>query len=402
MSTSTENQETLTPPTLQEFVDLHKSQLENLKIPKILWKVLHKKLFAPKLIEDEELFEITPIPSGGFQLKAKTNIRRWADLWVIPHIAAGDGESLYKLLRISPDITQYLWDMIGMDNLIERSKEAKEDLAKRLRIRKQELEKLREEKQKVTDLDNEAIEMVMEQADVTRERAVQALAESQGDLVQAIAECMLTPEFKEIEAHINKSLYGQHQNLDGEEGETYFKSAIERKKAKDDAKAKAAAETGESTDDVPETNAGIELTGQETQDIKKIDEFLEQYEKEKTTIETLTDEAKELQRVITLYHALFDNHYVNFYLSMLPRGPDSKFTGPIQPEEIIKTYYIMDKSGSAVTFNQDPNVKLEHFICLSSGNSSWSIMYAEKDIKAGDIIYRPFITPVPCPIKFEW
>eukprot|EP00461_Guttulinopsis_vulgaris_P007141 UN07189 len=128
-----EEQKKATVPTLEEFVNVHKDQLESLKIPKLLWKVIHRKLFAPKLIQDEDVFELDHLPEGGYQLKAKKALRRNGDVYIIPHACEGDDISLYNLFKVAPGLVEYLAEMIDLDKIkIDPNEEMKQLKEKQL------------------------------------------------------------------------------------------------------------------------------------------------------------------------------------------------------------------------------------------------------------------------------
>lgn len=360
-------------PTLEDFIALHKDQLEAMKLPKVLWKVLHRKLFAPKFIQEEDVFELVHLESGGYNLKAKKPLRKNGDLYIIPHCAEGDDLSLYNLFKVAPQLVEYLAEMVDLDATtlsgIEDLKKLKEKAE--LIIKKVDEAK----KERLDGVDDDMIEMVMEQAEVDRMRAEQALMEFRGDVVAAIADCLMTPQHKALEANMNKNLFSGQKNV---QGQTFEYDKYEQEEQ------------------------ALQIAHKEYDKTKELIATLEEQIKNKT-YEPTSPEQKQLQRVAHLYQALFKNHFVNVYYSMRPRAEDSPFHGKgVQPEEIIKTYYIMETMGSAIIGDQNPNAMLECFICMSSGNSSWSVLVPARDIKAGEVITRTPIRAIPCPLEFKW
>ena len=48
----------------------------------------------------------------------------------------------------------------------------------------------------------------------------------------------------------------------------------------------------------------------------------------------------------------------------------------------------MDESGSAVGFSDAPNAKVCSFVCLTLDNTSYSVLWFDKDTKAGALVTR--------------
>jgi NACalpha-BTF3-like transcription factor len=362
-------------PTLEEFVTLHSSQLEAMKIPKLLWKVVHRKLFAPKFIHDEDLFELEHLESGGYQLKAKKALRKNGDIYIIPHAAEGTDQSLFDLLKSAPPLTQYLAEMVDLDLITVTPEDQAEKRKELIEKTKLMISTAKEQKNSRLDgIDEEMIATVMEQAEVTRARAEDALIESSGDLVAAIADCLMTPEYKALEQNMNKNLFSQQAQMKGEDvdfQDSYRREQEYKNLQEESAKAEALLSQLEALDLQEKTRAPQNET------------------------------EKYLQRVAHLYQALFKNHFVGVYYSMKPR-PDGAEPTPISPDEVVKNFYVMENMGSAIVGSKEPNVSLECLICLSSGNTSWTVMWPTRDIKAGDVIYRGALVPVPCPLDFKW
>ena len=336
--------------SLENFNQLHSSQFDNMKLPAFLRKITHKKLYAPKFITDEELFDIAPSDTAGFKVTAKTNLRRWADVWIVPHIVTGTADELYKQIKEDKDLCERLWVMMDLDRCIDTEENTKEQQQEA----KKEAEVPIPAGAKPTikyEADAVMVEVVMAEADVSRERAIAALENTGNDLVAAITECNLHPDFVAAHDAMNKRLFVQCGDLSNVEDKVHEKDVAKAVEA-EAAPAKKAPET---------------------------------------------EEEKYIQRVNTVYKALFQLQYVGMYMTMRPRGPDSPFTGPPHPEEIIKTYYVPHELGACVGFSDAPNVKLASFVCITTGNMGWSLLWADKDLKAGDVLTRAVPNKIPCP-----
>lgn len=366
---------TIKPPTLEQFVELHQSQLEAMKLPKLLWKVLHRKLFAPKLISDEDLFELEHLESGGYQLKAKKAIRKSGDVYVVPHAAEGSDESLFHLLKAAPPLTEYLATIVDLDSITIAPSEAAAKRKELIAKTKSMINTAKAQKNaKLDGIDDEMIETVMDQAEVDRSRAESALIESGGDVIGAIADCLMTPEHKALEENMNKNLFSQQTQMKGQDVD--FQESLRRE------------EEYKSLQTESEKAAALLVQ-------------LEQLDLQESTRQPETEAEKVFQRCAHLYQALFQNHFVGCYYSMKPRAEGSTNTGAISPDEVTKTYYVMEAMGSAIMGDAEPNTNLECLLCLSSGNTSWTVMWPTRDIKAGDVITRGALVPVPCPLQFK-
>jgi chemotaxis protein histidine kinase CheA len=342
--------------SLENFVKLHASQFDNMKLPAFLRKITHKKIYAPKFINQEDIFELTPSSVGGYLVKPTTNVRRWADVWVVPHILSGTAEEFYKQIKDDKELLERLWAMMDLDKLIVPDEETPKKEAPAAAPAPAAIPAGAQPTVK-HDADPFMIEVVMEEAEVTRERAIAALENTGNDLIASITECTMHPELQAANDEMNKRLFVQYGNLD----------EVEDKKKTETA----------TVEEIVETEAA-------PADGKKAPE---------------TEEEKHLQRVNTAFKALFQLNYVGMYMTMRPRGPDSPFSGPPHPEEIIKTYYVPHELGASVGFSNEPNCKMAHFVGITTGNMGWTLLWADKNIEAGEALTRAPITPIPCPFN---
>lgn len=325
----------------ENFLNLHKTQFEAMKLPKYLWKNVHKKLYSQHFIEKENAFEVKHLGEGSFDLRATVPQRKWGDVFIIPHIFVGTKANIIKQLRENKEIVDRLWKLMDLDALVIQEKPVEK---KASAIESVSVPPNARPAPVFQPADPDMIDMIVEQTGCSKERAAQALEVAQNDLVEALNNCESHPELREMEESVNQFLGGKYGNVE--------------------------VPTGASTES--STAASTETP-------------------------VLTEEEKYEQRIHTVYSAMFSLNYVSAYMVMEPRALNSKITGPPRPEEIVMRYFVMDEFGSAIQFSKTPNVIVHPFVCLTHNNAGYTLMWAEENIAAGQSLLRPPVAKVPMP-----
>ena len=205
----------------QNFLLLHRPQLESMRMPKHLWPILYHKLYNEQY-DTGQSFVIAQHDDSqhdddggddhdgevGYHLvvAAEGGLRAGEDVWILEHAFTAPDKEAVQLLNAQPALVDRLWDMMDMDKRIHMEDAAAErrrrrvrdeqqqredrkesdDAAEQRRMQQAEDEKQREREEEQQWTNDESVACVMSQAEATREQAMQALVHSRGDLIDAI------------------------------------------------------------------------------------------------------------------------------------------------------------------------------------------------------------------------
>lgn len=197
------------------------------------------------------------------------------------------------------------------------------------------------------EIDESMLDVIISATGVDLAKARKALVDAKGDLIEAIQLCSERTEIDELSDKLDKQLSDLYQGANIKDPKTL--GGEEKKEEGGEAVAAAAGKAPE------------------------------------------TEEEKFEQKVCTVYEAMFKHKYAQQYMLMKPREEGSKFTGPIQEEEIIKVQYVMDEYGSAIRFSPEPNGLLFHFVCLTLDHTAFSLFWFNKDCKPSELVTRPIL-----------
>ncbi|KAI9309619.1 tubulin-tyrosine ligase family-domain-containing protein, partial [Cunninghamella echinulata] len=171
----------------ESFVTVHQYQLAS--IPQELWQPLFMKLGEDYLDAGTsmELHYGDPLEGYSLHLKSDKSLEKHSDIFLIDHAWTTTPETAKKELKENLNLLERL------ENLMD--------------IEKEEFE----EDQSDTEIEHvdEIIKMVAEQANVSYDQAKVALAEENYEIVNAIANLTIDPEFKKKAEELQEQVMGQ-------------------------------------------------------------------------------------------------------------------------------------------------------------------------------------------------
>ena len=263
------------------------------------------------------------VTNDGYQLRAKQNLNKEDDIWLIDHCWTTSHDLAVSTLIENIDLLKRLWKMFDMQKRLIITEEIKEK----------------------ADEDN--VKIIIEQTGCTKKQAETILLECNNDLIEAI---------HKREELIGKSKPLQTQNLENEL-KKQMKKSVEQQ--------------GGYIDD------GIE---RKTNSINKKEVI--QDEVNENDINLSIEQKAQL-----IYQSMIHHDCARSYNIAMPRPKESKRNGPLQSEEVFTCIYVNDEVGSAIAFSENPNAIMTHIIVLNvHGTPAFSLLWLNQNVIADDFI----------------
>ena len=201
----------------EHWLLLHRPQLESMRLPKPLWPVVYHKLYTERYDALDSFAVARSDDDGdvGFHLlvEREEGVKAAADVWIFDHAwEAKEQDAVQSLIR-TPGLVDRLWALMDMDRRREleedeederKAREAEEALRRDDRkepdsaeaeraLKAAEDEKQRERERRQGEeqgeeewANDDAVALVRAQTSASHERAVQALTDCRGDVIDAI------------------------------------------------------------------------------------------------------------------------------------------------------------------------------------------------------------------------
>ncbi|CAM0136865.1 hypothetical protein VKS41_007450 [Umbelopsis sp. WA50703] len=287
------------------FVTVHQYQLAS--IPKELWEPLFMKL-GDDYLDAGNAFELHyGDPLEGYTLHAKTNVEKNSNIFLVDHAWTTKPENAKKEIKAAPGL---------LDRL-----EALMDIEKEEVVDSDDEDEVEE--------DSNMIDIVSEQANVSRESAKKALAAEKYDLLNAIMRLTMSDEFKAESDRLQEQVMGQI----------------------------IASGTAEEKD----------------QRLQK-----EKEERRKTREKELLE-----RRVNRVYDQMWVYNQTYQYSVITADGATA----------VESVWYINDEVGSAIAHSSKPNCVMVPFIFSRGNSATipYSVIFPIKDISEGEIVTRDFV-----------
>ncbi|KAH8549063.1 tubulin-tyrosine ligase family-domain-containing protein [Umbelopsis sp. PMI_123] len=167
------------------FVTVHQYQLS--AIPKELWETLFMKL-GEDYLDAGSTFELHYGDDiEGYSLHAKTDLAKESNIFLIDHAWTTTPENAKKEIKSSPGLLDRLETIMDIE---------KEDVVD-------------SDDENEIEEDSDMIDVVAEQANVSREKARKALIAQRHDLVSAIMHLTMSEEFKAESDRLQDQVMGQ-------------------------------------------------------------------------------------------------------------------------------------------------------------------------------------------------
>ncbi|KAI8074720.1 tubulin-tyrosine ligase family-domain-containing protein [Gongronella butleri] len=172
----------------ESFVAVHQYQLAS--IPEDLWQPLFMKLGEDYLDAGSvmELHQGDPVDGYSLHIKQGASLEKYSDIFLVDHAWTTSAEMAKKELRENPALLD------RVENLINVEKEEWVD---------------DNDSDSDVEHDDEVIRMVAEQANVSYDKAKAALEEENYEVLNAITNLTLDPEFKKQSDALQEQVMGQ-------------------------------------------------------------------------------------------------------------------------------------------------------------------------------------------------
>ena len=345
---SVEQQAALTAYHSEEnFLLLHRPQLESMQLPKSLWSPLYHKLYLEQFdaLDTYAVVQFEEEGDEGYHLvvEKEEGVNAQEDVWIFGHAwDVNEADAVQQLMR-TPGLVDRLWTLMDLDRRLRREEEEREvqkqveaeaqrrredrkepeDVEAERKLKEAEEEKARERERREGEeewVSEESIACVMSQTEANREAAAQALKNCRGDLIDAI----------------NSLSSGT-----------------------DTAPASTSASTSTSTYTPTPTPAPTSAP---------------------VDASSLSDEEHRAQQV---WNALFRYRYVRSFFTTTPRE-DGR---PLTAADVTSHLVVEDEVGSAIVAGQDPNARVSTLMCITL-NTSFSVMWLTRGLEQGDEVVR--------------
>ena len=387
----------------QNFLLLHRPQLESMRMPKQLWPLLYRKIYTETLDaantfviaqhdhhaqhegegdegqdEDEDDEE-----EAGFHLvvAAEGGAKAGEDVWILEHAFTAPEKEAVQQLNAQPALVDRLWEMMDLDTRLRREEVAEErrkrrereeeqrredrkesdDAAEERKVKQAEDEKERErerqreqEQQQEQWTNDESVACVMSQAEASREQAQQALVHSRGDLIDAI-------------------------------------NSINSNKNNHAASASSSSSSPPAASTTPTASASsvdVASLSEPERRAKRVWDALFQYKYACTRL--LVSHHCRCAPASTSYPfapsvvPLTARRYVGCYYTTKPRDERRALVAA----DVTAHLYVNDEAGSAVVAAANPNAQLCSFMCVPL-NSGMSVLWLTRDLEQGEEVIRP-------------
>ncbi|GAB5593508.1 hypothetical protein Unana1_08408 [Umbelopsis nana] len=287
------------------FVTVHQYQLS--AIPEDLWQPLFMKL-GDDYLDAGNAFELHYGGTlDGYSLHAKTDLEKHSNIFLIDHAWTTKPENAKKELKSTPGLLDRL--EVLMD------------------IEKEEVEDSDEEEE--IEEDANMIDVVAEQANVSRDKAREALVAEKFDLVNAIMRLTMSEEFKAESDRLQEEVLGQ---------------LIASGKAEE-----------------------------KEERLKR-----EKEERRETKEKELLD-----RRVNSVYNQMWMYNQTYQYSVVTPEGTTA----------VESVWYVNDEVGSAIAHSSEPNCAMVPFIFSRGHNATipYSVLFPIKNMAQGEMATRDFV-----------
>lgn len=313
----------------ENFLLLHRPQLEAMQLPQHLWSRLYNKIYTEQF-DALSIFCIAQEEDGvGFHLivEKEEGVKAGQDVWIFDHAWEVKEADALRSLSHTPGLVDHLWNLMDLDRRTAKEEEerrvkraADEEEARRREDRKEsevaeeerkrkeaEDEKQKEREQEDSWCNDEAIACVVTQTQASRDTAAAALKASRGDLIDAI-------------------------------------NSI--------------------TSSTPPPSRPLPSTTSSSTDPS-----------------SLSDDE---QRAKTVWESLFRYHYIHPLYTTSPRE-DRR---PLTASDVILTLYVDDEGGSAINAGVESNARVAGLMCVTLG-VGFTVMWTTKDLEQGEEVIKP-------------
>ena len=346
---SPEQQAALTKYHSEEnWVLLHRPQLQCMQLPQPLWSPLYHKLYTEQFdaLDTFAVAQSEEDGDEGFHLvvEADLGVKAQADVFIFEHAWDVKADDAVQQLLRTPALVDRLYELMDLDRrlqheaaLTQARQEAEVEARRRQEDRKEpddveaerRLKEAADEKQRDRDrreagegeaegeeqwVDEDALSAVMTQTSASREAAAQALKSSRGDLIDAINSLSLTDS------------------------------------------------------PPPPSSTPSAPTPSPSAAPPSVD------------VSSLSDEERRAKEV---WDGMFRYGYVRQFYTTVPRD-DGR---PLTAADVTTMLYVEDEVASAVVAAEEPNARIHSLYCVTL-NTPFSVMWITSDLEQGDEVIR--------------
>eukprot|EP00455_Lapot_gusevi_P036465 TRINITY_DN4059_c0_g1_i11.p1 TRINITY_DN4059_c0_g1~~TRINITY_DN4059_c0_g1_i11.p1 ORF type:complete len:856 (+),score=223.63 TRINITY_DN4059_c0_g1_i11:130-2568(+) len=148
----------------QQFIQMHRSQFEAMKLPSTLWKSVYFKL-VQQIFDAGNVFSLMFDPNHGFRVVAKEDLNASEDVWLVDHAWTTKPELAKQQLQQFPPLVDRLYSMMALDG-------GESVLG-----------------QPQSEEEAEAADTLVEQTGVSRFTALKVFRDSDCDLIESLVIC---------------------------------------------------------------------------------------------------------------------------------------------------------------------------------------------------------------------
>ncbi|KAJ1912221.1 hypothetical protein H4219_005686 [Mycoemilia scoparia] len=375
-----------------EFEALHKDQLVTSGVPQTLWKKLHDKLTG-------ECFDIgskvslaeNPDSDSAFPYRLVLTadcLKKEEDVFLIDHAWTTSLEDGVKQLESVPGLLDRVESITKTDNTKPTPLEESDD----------------------EEFDHGDVELVMSQADVSKQRANELLREHNGEVIEAILNANKQEEEEnDTMAGIKKQILGQMEGDSSEDRSSWHTERYSCEQSDQEQTINVIVPMGQkpSAKDamctIEPTKLRLEVFGKEIIDDDlcgrvKPDDSLWTIEGQEIRI-TLTKASDEQWSGLTRNEVRVDpkakKRRAEAAFSKLWRQLQAyEFARGTRENAIVRAvaWYLMDEVGSAISHGDSQNCICVPFLYVRSGGPivPFSIVWPCADINEGDVLTRDF------------
>ena len=386
----------------QNFLLLHRPQLESMQLPKHLWSALYHKIYNETFDagstfviaqhederdgEEDEEDEEEEDEDVGFHLvvAAEGGVKAGEEVWILEHAFSAPDKEAVQQLNAQPALVDRLWDMLDMDKRVRREELAEdrrkkrereeqqrredrkesEDAVEERRLKEAEEEKERERERQLAQeqwTNDESVACVMSQAQATREQATQALIHSRGDLIDAI-------------------------------------NAVNTNKSTDAAPSSSSTSSSSipTSSSTPSTAATPSIASASSIDLFSLTEperrakrvydalFTYKYASTQHTLPSILTSSDKQALTRCVVCAALCCRYIGCYYTTKPRDERRALTAA----DVTAHLYVNEEAGSAVVEAHNPTAQLCSFMCVTL-NTGLSVLWLTRDLDQGEEVIRP-------------